>query len=190
MADFKTAYEKTMGHEGGWADDPDDSGGQTWKGIARNYHPHWDGWTIIDSIRMGKTPRQFEPLLAASTLLQESVLAFYKIEFWDVLRLDKVNSPDIANELFDTSVNMGEGIAAEFLQKSLNATNRNGKDYPDIDEDGQIGSQTLTVLNNHPRPIQILKLLNCQQGVRYMEICRKKPSQEKFMTSWMSRVGI
>ena len=190
MADFKTAYEKTMKHEGGWANDPDDSGGMTWKGIARNYHPNWDGWTIIDSIKMGKTESQFEPLLFASSPLQIKVLEFYKKEFWDVIKLDKVTNQDIANELFDTGVNMHHSVAAEFLQRSLNATNRNGKDYPDIDEDGEIGPQTLGVLNAHPRPAQILKLLNCQQGTRYMDICRKRPSQEKFMTSWLSRVTI
>jgi lysozyme family protein len=190
MADFKIAYQKTMGHEGGWANDPDDSGGETWKGIARNYHPNWSGWTIIDALKVGRSKAQFEPLLFDNRGLQEDVWSFYKRQFWDVNKLDRVTNQEIANEVFDTGVNMNYTIAAEFLQRALNATNRNGRDYPDIDEDGQIGSQTLGVLNSHPRPQQILKLLNCQQGVRYMEICRKRPSQEKFMTSWMSRVAI
>ena len=189
MADFKIAYQKTMGHEGGWADDPDDSGGQTWRGIARNKHPNLAGWTIVDSIRVNRTKEIFEPLLTASESLKEAVLDFYKRQFWDVMKLDQVRFQDIAEELFDTGVNMHHETVVEFLQKALNATNRNGRDYPDIDEDGKMGNQTLRVLNGHPRPKQLLKLLNCQQGVRYMEICRRKPSQEKFMNSWLSRVA-
>lgn len=190
MADFKLAYQKTMGHEGGWAEDKDDSGGQTWRGIARNYHPDWKGWAIIDAIKLNRPVEVFEPLLSASEPLKEAVLDFYKTEFWDVMKLDQVRFQSIAEEMFDTGVNMGTSIVVEFLQKSLNATNRNGRDYPDIDEDGKMGNQTLNILNGHPRVGQVLKLLNCQQGMRYMDICRKKPSQEKFMNSWLSRVAV
>ena len=48
MADFRTAYYLTMGHEGGYNNDPDDVGGETYKGIARNYHASWEGWKIVD----------------------------------------------------------------------------------------------------------------------------------------------
>ena len=46
MANFEEAYYKTMGHEGGYTDDPSDVGGETYKGIARTYNPDWDGWTV------------------------------------------------------------------------------------------------------------------------------------------------
>ncbi|RYD50653.1 MAG: hypothetical protein EOP52_13405, partial [Sphingobacteriales bacterium] len=36
MADFLTAYKRTAVAEGGYANDPDDLGGETYKGIARN----------------------------------------------------------------------------------------------------------------------------------------------------------
>jgi lysozyme family protein len=114
---------------------------------------------------------------------------FYKVKFWDYLKLDQVNNQKIANELFDTSVNMGQGIAALFLQRSLNVSNRNGKDYPDLQLDGAIGPVTINALNNHPRQEQVLKLLNTLQGARYISICEANPSQEIFMTSWLSRVG-
>lgn len=190
MADFNMAYQKSMKIEGGYANDPDDSGGETWKGIARKYHPDWSGWSIVDRITLNRTKAEFEHLLFADKDLQERVLNFYKGIFWDVMKLDSVKNQAIAEEMFDSGINMGDEVVVEFLQKALNATNRNGRDYPDIDEDGKMGNQTLSVLNEHPRPIQVLKLLNCQQGTRYMDICRKKPSQEKFMTSWLSRVAL
>lgn len=190
MADFLLGYRKAMKIEGGWANDPDDSGGMTWRGISRNNHPNWPGWDIIDQIRLNRTPAQFEPLLAESSLLKEKVLSFYKKAFWDVMLLDKVSSQAIADEMFESGINLNHSVVVEFLQMALNATNRNGRDYPDIDEDGDMGPKTVAVLNAHPRPAQVLKLLNCQQGVYYMNLTRKKPSQEKFMTSWLSRVEI
>lgn len=187
MADFKAAYAKTMKIEGGYAADKDDSGGETWKGIARNYHPNWAGWAIVDSF---KNKTGFEANLYASQTLQRLVLEFYKKEFWDVMRLDELYHQYIAEEMFDTGVNMNHIIAVEFLQRSLNSTNRNGKEYPDVIVDGRVGPKTIAAMNNHPKPINVLKLLNCQQGVRYMDIARHNPVQEKFMNSWLSRVTL
>lgn len=187
MADFNIAYKKTMKIEGGYANDENDSGGETWKGIARNYHPNWAGWAIVDSY---KNKPGFEANLYASQTLQRLVLEFYKNEFWDVMKLDEIVSQEITDEMFDTGVNMNHLIAVEFLQRALNATNKNQKDYSDLIIDGRIGPKTITAVNRHPRISQVLKLLNCQQGVRYMDIARNNPVQEKFMTSWLSRVTL
>ena len=37
-----------MKHEGGYVFDPDDSGGETYKGVARKFHSKWEGWSKID----------------------------------------------------------------------------------------------------------------------------------------------
>ncbi len=51
MADFKTAIEATLKAEGGYVNDPDDPGGETYKGIARNRNSKWSGWTHIDLLK-------------------------------------------------------------------------------------------------------------------------------------------
>lgn len=191
MGDFLISYKKAMKVEGGWANDSDDSGGQTWRGISRKNHPNWKGWEIVDHIGLISSHQSiFESALEKNEELKTLVLDFYKKEFWDIMKLDYVHSQSICDELFEAGINMNHSVVVEFLQMALNATNRNGRDYPDIDEDGQMGPKTLSVLNAHPRSAQVLKLLNCQQGVYYMNITRKRPSQEKFMTSWLSRVEI
>jgi lysozyme family protein len=96
----------------------------------------------------------------------------------------------VANEIFDTAVNMGTGRAALFFQRSLNVVNLNAKKFPDLKLDGQVGQKTITAFNSLDERSKrnVLKLLNCLQGVKYIDICEANPQQEIFVSSWMSRV--
>lgn len=185
MADFRIAYERTMRIEGGWVNDPTDHGGETYKGVSRRSFPQWSGWPVIDT---AKKEIGFPANLKSIVDLQKMVMAFYKQQFWNKLSLDAFNHQEIANELFDTSVNCGSGIAATMLQKVLNVCNRNQRDYPNLVVDGIIGGKTIGIVNTHRRPALVLKTLNVLQGARYFEICEHKEDQEKFWESWMSRV--
>ncbi|SNC62173.1 Predicted Peptidoglycan domain-containing protein [Hymenobacter gelipurpurascens] len=187
MANFETAYHKTAAVEGGYADNPKDRGGETWKGVARNFNPQWLGWALVDYHR--KAPG-FPGTLATDAKLQEHVLRFYKLGYWDANRLGELNDQDIANELYDTAVNCGVGVASRFLQRALNLTNRNGVDYPDLVVDGKIGPITIARMNNHRRPKLILKILNTMQGGKYIDIAEGRHDQEEFINSWFSRVSL
>lgn len=196
MADFKTSYAIVKENEGGYANNPNDRGGETYKGIARKFWEEWSGWKVIDSIKLNMhrllnaDAAAINAALAKDTELQNAVLAFYKQNFWNELSLDQVNSQDIANELFDTAVNMSVNTAGTFLQRALNVLNKNGKDYADLLVDGKIGSKTVGVLNNHKSPARVLKVLNVLQGAKYVAICENNPSQEEFMFGWLNRVSI
>jgi lysozyme family protein len=39
MTDFNQAFKITMNNEGGFSDNVNDRGGETWRGIARNFWP-------------------------------------------------------------------------------------------------------------------------------------------------------
>lgn len=191
MADFYAAHKIVMAHEGGYANNPSDRGGETYKGIARKFHPDWDGWSHVDkATSLANSTGVINKLLEDDAVLQQKVLAFYKLRFWDVMSLDDVENQKIATELYDTGVNMGWNVAGNFLQTALNVSNKNGKSYPDLVKDGRIGSKTISTLNNHPRPDDVFKLLNCLQGARYISICEANPSQEIFLRSWLSRVSL
>lgn len=191
MANFKEAFLLTSAIEGGYANDQDDNGGETYKGISRKNFPNWKGWFIVDLFkRSAPKPSALNNLLSSNDEIQTLVEAFYKAEFWDKLKLDYVTSQPVANELYDTAVNCGTGISALFLQQALNVTNRNGVDYSDIIEDAVIGSTTVTTMNKHPRPTDVLKVLNVLQGARYIDICRANKKQEKFFRGWLSRVSL
>jgi lysozyme family protein len=186
MAFFLDAFKKVMTIEGGYANDPDDPGGETYRGISRKNFPGWLGWSLIDSYK--DSPAGLEFMLKTSAKLDGAVQYFYKTTFWDVLKLDLLADQKLATELFDTGVNQGLNLAALFLQQALNLNNANGKLYPDIAEDKVIGPTTLKLANAHPRPKELFKTLNILQGARYIEICKNNPKLEKYFRSWLSRV--
>ena len=55
MADFEIAYGETELFEGGYVNDPVDRDGETHRGVARRFHPDWEGWQIVGSARWGQT---------------------------------------------------------------------------------------------------------------------------------------
>ncbi len=191
MANFLQAHKITMSHEGGWANNPADSGGMTYKGIAYNFNPGWPGWLLVSGAnkKHGGNAKLINAELAVNQNLQNSVLQFYKQNYWDVNHLDQVINQRIASELYDTGVNMGVGTAAQFVQRSLNLLNNRGRLYPDIDVDGKIGPVTLDLINSHPNPTHLLICLNGFQFMRYADNAEKKESQEQFMNSWLGRVS-
>jgi len=190
MADFELAYEKTMGHEGGWVNDSTDAGGETYKGISRAYNGDWSGWAIID---YHKGDSDFPSCLDNIVGLQNNVNSFYKEKYWDVNRLDDVDDQDIAEEMFDTGVNMGVGRAAKFLQKSLNYLNRNGSLYDELTVDGAIGPASLGALNivlDDGDERVLLTMLNVLQGQHYMSYMDNFPPQKKYARGWFKRVKL
>ena len=196
MADFDKAFQKTAAHEGGYVFDPDDAGGETYKGISRRFHPTWNGWEVIDRIKMyTDTNIHFSETLDVNDKLQESVRQFYRDYFWGRFQGDNIPDQSIAEELFDTAVNMGVHRAVTFLQESLNLLNRNQKNYPDITEDGNFGLNTLKTLNTYIRLEgndcrHLLKLMNALQGMHYIDYMKAHPKQEKYARGWLKRVSI
>ena len=189
MADFKIAHGITQKVEGGYANNKNDNGGETYRGIARKYWPNWAGWRIVDMLRISQQST-FPACLSKQPVLNELVDKFYKQNFWDTLTLDLMECQTVANELYDTAVNMGVEIAANFLQRSLNAYNLNAKRFKDIPVDNNAGPVTIKTFNSiDERGKKIIyKMLNCLQGARYMDIVERNHSQEEFINSWFGRV--
>lgn len=186
MGDFNKAFQLTVAAEGGYVNDPADKGGETYKGISRNFNPDWEGWKIIDNLK--KDSKNFPKNLDADSSLQSHVKQFYKKKYWDINSLDYINDQNITNEMFDTGVNQGIRIAAIYLQEALNLLNKNQKAGKDITVDGSIGNNTISVINNHPNIKAVLKTMNILQGSKYIQICKSNPEQEKFFLGWLTRV--
>lgn len=160
--------------EGGYSDHPSDKGGKTMYGITENVARAFGYSGDMKTM----------PMLVARQI--------YRQRYWIQPKFDQVAkmSPAIAEELLDTGVNMGQSTAGKFLQRALNTLNRQAADFPDIGVDGAIGSITLHALKSYldkrgaAGETVLLRMLNAQQSVRYMEIAERDQKQEDFMHGW------
>ena len=185
MANYEPAYRAVMSAEGGYSNRAVDRGGETYCGISRKYYPHWVGWGIVDQYPLpNKHGIDKDPKLPAL------VQSFYKSEYWDKFQGDKIRSQTIAEELFDTGVNMGLGAAVKFLQRALNVLNRRGKLYPDLEIDGGMGPTTLSSLNTMQEERLLFKIMNILQGSHYVDIMLDDETQEDNARGWFNRVSI
>jgi len=103
MADFDSAFDRTIQNEGGYrlVNIPADKGGQTYAGIARNYHPNGPGGRYIDAGDM------------QNLKLPALVRGFYRDEFWEKISGDGIASQMIAEAVFDFAVNAGVGVGCK-----------------------------------------------------------------------------
>lgn len=198
MDRFKTAFANTIGYEGGYSFDPNDRGGETYKGISRKYYPKWKGWQIIDIYKTKYSGSELDANMAQNEGLQSLVEQFYHENYWLPMQLDSFGQA-VVNELFDTSVNQGKWSAVSYLQKALNKLNRNQEDYPDIDMDGQMGNQTLSAYlaymdtrkfasrNADKLTEWLVRWLNYYQLQKYDQITIKDAGQEIYIPGWTER---
>jgi hypothetical protein len=71
--------------------------------------------------------------------------------------------------------------------------NRNGLLFADLVEDGVMGPKTLHGLDiflQHDESQALLLWINVFQGMRYVKIIQKNPSQEKFARGWGKRLKL
>lgn len=134
MADFSIAYAPLAGFEGGWCNVQGDSGGETYAGIARRYWPGWPGWKIIDGEKdhssFASGASAFTRHLATVPGLSDLVSGWYRSEWWDRLGLAALPQ-DLANEIFEQSVNLGKGGSGKKSAAGLQCLQpRTGRELP------------------------------------------------------------
>ena len=191
MATFGIAFARTMGIECSYDNNPNDKGGETCWGIARNYHPKWQGWGRVEGLKRtcmdgdSVDEKALAKLLANDPLILKAAKEFYKKEFWDKVKGDSIEHQFVANEVFDTAVNMSPKRAIEFLQKSLNKLNRNEDYYPDMVVDGMIGPTTLNALRVFLARDSVGYLLKSQNGFQFEYYAEN--SSEDFFRGYLNK---
>ena len=187
MANFEKAYDITMQHEGLglWTMDPTDAGAETYSGISRRYHPDWKGWVIVD---VAKDSSNFPENIKDDLTLRQLEEAFYKKRFWDPIKGDEIPGKYqiIAEEMYDTSVNMGHKRAVRYLQRTLNILNRNQKSWANIKEDCKMGPKTLRMLGllSEADVFVAVGIMNVMQGQHSIEYMGEDEKQERFARGW------
>jgi lysozyme family protein len=180
MANIDELIEEVIEREGGYVNHPADRGGAT-------------NWGITEAVarRQGYAGDM-------RALPRSDAAAIYRRLYWHKPQLDAVaeRAPRLAAEMFDTGINMGTGTAAAFLQRALNALNREGRDYPDLKVDRAVGPATLAALDAFLKKrgkgaeSVLLKAVEALQGAHYLNIAEARPSQEAFVYGWLAnRIG-
>lgn len=120
MTTFDQALDRTLGYEGGYANDPQDPGGETMWGVTARV-ARAAGYTG----EMRDLPR-------------ETAAEIYRTRFWGPAGCEAV--PDaLRADLFDTAVNTGVKRAIRMLQRAVGAA-----------DDGVLGPLTLQAIGTVP----------------------------------------
>ena len=117
MADFNQAIQKTLIHEGGYVNNPNDKGGPTKYGITQADMP---------GVNM-------------QTITQDQAAAYYRAHYWKDL-YSQVTNQLVAEKLFDMGILMGVGTAVRLLQITMQTT-------LNVVSDGVFGPATLMSVN-------------------------------------------
>jgi len=175
---FTSAFYEVLRVEGGYVHHPSDPGGATRYGITEQVARRhgYDG-------DMRDLP----------TALAQRI---YRDEYWDELRLDKVEAiagPEVAVQLFEAGVNVGTRRVAQWLQRCLRAFNQRGSTYRDIDVDGIVGPETLKALRSfiNFRRIKtgastLRKGINGLQAAHYITLAERDERFEDFVFGWIA----
>lgn len=93
---FDDAFNRLLGHEGRYVNDPADPGGETNWGISKRSYPNLD----------------------IKNLTRDNAQVIYRADFWD--RIHAADLPDsVAFQTFDFAVNSGIVTAVRYLQRAL-----------------------------------------------------------------------
>lgn len=114
---WPVAIQFVLSYEGGYANDPSDTGGETFRGVSRRSWPLWEGWEIVDRVKSA-FPEDFRSVLLRDDDLRLRATDFYRQNFWAAIHGDEL--PDkFAVALFDAAVHSGVKRAVRLLQSAL-----------------------------------------------------------------------
>lgn len=184
MAAFEVANKKSMNFEGGYVNDPDDPGAETYKGISRRYHPEVAIWPIIDKMIY------MDGVVSTHPELDKIIHDWYKVWHWDFFGLDHINDQRIANEIYDSGINLGRRTVGKFVQE---CSNTHFEESHILKVDGYPGPRTQTnlakiIVMGSARIDTLYKQLNSEQGHHYTMAANKNPRLKRFVVGWYKRV--
>ncbi|WP_458717073.1 glycoside hydrolase family 108 protein [Pseudomonas gregormendelii] len=124
MTGFDLAFERVVGHEGGYTTDPKDRGNWTTGVIGKGE---------LKGTKFGISAMSY-PTLDIKNLTVDQAKVIYKRDFWDRAKADQYDSA-VSYQLFDMAVNHGNGNAIRMLQRAAK-----------VADDGQIGPMSIAAV--------------------------------------------
>lgn len=161
MSRFDISLQRILKHEGGFVNDPLDSGGITNLGVTKRVWEEFVGHPVSEA--------------DMRNLTVEKVSRLYKQRYWDRVQADKLPK-GVDYVVFDFAINAGVGRAVKTLQSTVGST-----------PDGIIGNRTLASVN----AMDAKELVNKYSDARvdfYQGIVARRPDQVRFIRGWLNRV--
>ncbi len=181
MKTFDELFNGVIKHEGYYANVTGDRGGETYMGVARNLHPNWQGWQIIDEFKKQAGGNIKRNTQIHNQELLELVRQFYCYKFYKRNLIGKINDGCLQEIIFDWIVNSGF-FGRKGVQKVLN--NEFGKG---LTEDGIIGGKTIQAINacNAKALFEAIK----KARIDYYHRIAQKGQNHKFLNGWLKRIN-
>ena len=150
----------------GWADDPDDLGGQTMVGVTMATYEEY-------CRRKGYPKPTTGRLMDLSYNDWKSIL---KMLYWDRWNADEIRSQSIAE------------IVCDFVWASGVHGIKVPQDLVGVVPDGIVGPKTLAAVNSR-NPRELFDQIKIARFDFIEDICRKRPANNKFKRGWMNRIN-
>lgn len=171
---FESYIGPTVKSEGGYSDNPNDSGGPTMYGITE-VRARAAGY--VGDMR---------------NLARDQAITIYRLFYWQQPQFDRLTgiSTELAMLCLDFGVNMGQSWPGRFVQRALNVLNGRGQDWPDLTTDGNLGAMSRAALQSYKdrrgtTGIEVLlAMVRAQASVRYIEIAENASKNEDFEYGW------
>jgi len=158
--DYPTAFNRIIGNEGGYVNNPADPGGETNWGIT---------WPVLHQA-IGANLLPTDTTIADMTRDQASVI--YKAFFWDAGKMDQYD-PAISFQVFDFAVNSGIQTALRHLQTAVG-----------VAPDGNVGPVTVATIKSF-KPAQVIMLLTAER----LDFWRHLSVWSTFGAGWTGRAA-
>ena len=175
---FSPALEIVLKNEGGLQEaSPADPGGITNYGISLRF--------LKGVINPSKYGIHDNPIDADTIrhLNSTQVAAVYQGEFWGAAPFESIQDQDVANYLFDASVNLGIAPAVKCCQRAIWAV---WNHYSVLPDDGILGHNTLMWIERC-KPNILISAMRSERAGEYRLIAAQKPAEDSNLPGWLKR---
>ena len=170
MATFATFSPFLSSWEGGYTNNKNDRGGETYRGVTAGVWAAYCKKQGITSPPKKMTQAQWADIMQSG--------------YWAAVRASDLRSQSVANQVADFAVNAGVSRAARTLQQAVNEANHNTA----LKVDGTIGPKTLAAANALS-PSVLYWTYRELRTAYYKGLAAKNPKQKTFLNGWLRRVS-
>ncbi|OXA69655.1 hypothetical protein B0A58_15335 [Flavobacterium branchiophilum NBRC 15030 = ATCC 35035] len=171
---FKKVAPIILKHEGGYVNDPDDSGGETNKGI-----------TIGTFKQYAKEDLGIEPTSEnLKKITDDQATIIYRKRYWEPKGFCKIEDDKVSLMIYDWTITSG-GAAKKVQELLIDEFDKK------ITADGGIGSKTIEAINSVEDQDKLLKRIGAIRKEYYTNLAikdGKHTKNYKFLDGWHNRV--